>query len=142
MRQKLIQTIQTAFHKEGYGFYQGFLDLADKTNLTLPALWLNPVEVTAMTGHNEGKITYKITLHLLAQNEHDEQQKESKWNEMERIIRHGISKLPKIPDSVVIQTDKVTIQPKELTLTSTGEVALTAIFLADVHFCSEEEQIP
>jgi hypothetical protein len=63
------------------------------------------------------------------------QQKEEKWEELERIARKGIATLPMISD--VISTDKVTIKPDEFAFTSFGELSQTVTFLADVYFCNE-----
>lgn len=136
MRKKLIEAIKAAFLSEGYGFFQGFADKIQGSELTLPALWLTPIEVAGMSGRNDGKVTYKIVLYLFVQNEqYDEQQKEEKWEKLERIARKGIATLPIISD--VISTDKVTIKPDEFALTSFGELSQTVTFLADVYFCNE-----
>ena len=116
MRKKLIEAIKAAFLSEGYGFFQGFVDKIQGSELTLPALWLTPIEVAGMSGRNE-------------------QQKEEKWEELERIARKGIATLPMISD--VISTDKVTIKPDEFAFTSFGELSQTVTFLADVYFCNE-----
>ena len=79
MRKKLIEAIKAAFLSEGYGFFQGFADKIQGSELTLPALWLTPIEVAGMSGRNDGKVTYKIVLYLFVLNEqYDEQQKEEK----------------------------------------------------------------
>ena len=89
-----------------------------------------------MSGRNEGKVTYKVVMYLFVQNEqYSNEQKEEKWEELERAARKGIATLPMISD--VISTDKVTIKPDEFAFTSFGELSQTVTFLANVYFCDE-----
>ena len=98
MRKKLIEAIKLAFLSEGYGFFQGFADKIQGSELTLPALWLTPIEVAGMSnGRNDGKVTYKIVLYLFVQNErYDEQQKKRKNGRNWNVSLKGIATLPMI----------------------------------------------
>ena len=136
MRKKLIEAIKAAFLSEGYGFFQGFVDKIQGSELTLPALWLTPIEVAGMSGRNEGKVTYKVVMYLFVQNEqYSNEQKEEKWEELERAARKGIA--TPSDDLRCHFHRQSNDQTGRVRIHLVRELSQTVTFLANVYFCDE-----
>ncbi|MDR2885838.1 MAG: hypothetical protein LBU95_03535 [Rikenellaceae bacterium] len=64
-RKLLAQALQQTAHKLGYAFYSEFDHRMGETIIAYPTLWLSPPRIVAVEGRREGRIRYRITMHLM-----------------------------------------------------------------------------
>jgi hypothetical protein len=65
-RAQLTQLLGDAAMAAGLAFHTGEEHTLNGTVRVFPAAWLNPPVVRARSGRDEGEITLRITLHLMA----------------------------------------------------------------------------
>lgn len=135
MRTELVQAISEAFGYEGYQFYRGFVYNISQTELQLPCVWLNPVEVSGVTGRNEGLRNYKVTLYLFVPGDgYSEDQKELIWSQLEA---KAFASCNKLRDTEFVQDiTKITIAPDEFAYTGLQELSIKVSFETSVYFCN------
>lgn len=135
MRQRLTQAINNAFKHDGYTLYQGFTYQINNTKLVLPCVWVNPAELVAIQGRNEGVATYKVTIYLFTQNDNStEREKELKWAEMEQQAIDSYKSL--LCDEWVNDVSSLSISPDEFAYTGFKELSVKATFNVNIRYCN------
>lgn len=134
MRQRLTEAIKRYFLVDGSDFQQGFIYRINGSGLTLPCLWVNPLEMVGKTGRCEGVISYKIVLYIFIQNEkYSEQEKEQRWSQMEAMAIKSVTALA--ADDDVGEVSGFRCTPDEFAYTGFGELSLKVDLTIGMRYC-------
>lgn len=124
LRNKIVSTFKESAAAQGYNLYCGFAHRMQRSDLRLPAIWLNPLELTSVQGVEQGTLTYHATLYLLQGDKHyTEAQKEQLWAQMEEDAIRTIQQLG-VHSPQIYLTEKISAVPGEYTLTGRQEISL------------------
>lgn len=124
-RKAIIQSLDTLSTAKGYTFYSGADPLLPQRVKSYPALWLAPPKFKSMEGRKHGRMTYSLTLRALAHAPKlDPAEHEAAWQSMERDVIEIFSALSELEGIVAVEN--LSLKSDFATLTSSGELALTA----------------
>lgn len=121
----LTTAVQRAAQKLGYRFMAGERDYLPARVATLPAAYLLPPEFRSMEGRNGGKITYRLTLCLMAKS----------WNtppeervvQLERLENNALEIFTALSnEGRVLAVEELSFALTPKSLTTRGDIALTA----------------
>lgn len=121
----LTTAVQRAAQKLGYRFMAGERDYLPARVATLPAAYLLPPEFRSMEGRKGGKITYRLTLCLMAKG----------WNappeervvQLERLENNALEIFTALSnEGRVLAVEELSFALTPNSLTTRGDIALTA----------------
>ncbi len=119
----LTNSIEKAARAKGYEFASAAKEYLPSQVATLPAAFMLPPEFRAIEGRKSGKITYRITLYLLAKGAHIAPAKREQLLEKLENDAFGIfSRLS--AEQRVLAVEDMTLAPLSKPLTSRGDVAI------------------
>ena len=124
-RKKLIHAFESIATAEGYSFYSAADEQISATIKSYPTMWLSPPKLSSVEGRTHGKATYSVTLHTLqAAAKMAPVACEQVAQEIEQGLLDLFSTLSE--QDFVIAVEELAIRHSTQTITSHGEVALTA----------------
>lgn len=128
----LTQAIETLVREKGYKFCSAAADYRPSQIAALPAAFLLPPEFRAIEGRKSGKITYRISLDLLAKGARLAPAERTKvLDKLESDIFAIFGRLS--AEQRVVAVEEMTVSPVSKPLTSLGDVAMRAV--AEVVTC-------
>ncbi len=135
-RKTLLNAIRDASLPLGYCFHSGPDAVIGQRIIAYPAVWLSPPKVIASSGWLEGRVTYRVSLHLmsLAAKKHKETEPEQVWEELEADalgLCRGLDQAEGISSATLIEC-----APSQFAITPHAEVAVTLKMDVVVPFCN------
>lgn len=122
-RESIKKVVKEAASANGYKLYSGMEYALNSTVKELPALWMEPAELTKVEGREEGWSGYNLNLTFIersvSQNSED---KNRLWEKMERSARDIMRALEESPD--VVEARVVRSEIGEHSLTNRGELSM------------------
>lgn len=122
---KLNSAIEQSATANGYHFHSAEERYIPQLTTAYPTLWLTPPTMKQMEGRTHGRITYSLTMHALdAAAKLPPEERNQRWAEMEGDLIGMFTQLSK--EDFVVAIEHLTLRQSSHTLTSHGEVAVTA----------------
>ncbi|MFI3306639.1 MAG: hypothetical protein R3Y68_09040 [Rikenellaceae bacterium] len=137
MRTKVTAAIKsafcTAFPKAS--FRNDFTVYASKS-LTLPCVWLSPIEMIDRTGRKEGKKTYRAEIVVFGRAENmQEQTKAALWESFERAAMSAIDQLYTCGDVEIVNVGNIKSAPEEYAMSGYQAVSLKVSTDITILYC-------
>jgi hypothetical protein len=135
-RKTLVQAVGQIAHKLGYAFYCHPDQRMADTIIAYPAMWLSPPRVVAVQGRLEGRMRYRIALHLmeLAYSGHSEEdESQERWCALEEAALEVCRALGE--NRNVTAATLTDCAPAEFSLTNHGERSMCLKMDVDMNFC-------
>lgn len=131
MRTEFNAALRGLAEAAGYTFYADFIANLNAKVMTLPALYLQPLECISVQGREYGRIDYAVTMYLLATNEvHTEAEKAATWDLLESDALAMLRAL--YPDWVI---SDIRVTPDEM-ITQYGELSVEVKCNVNAEFCN------
>lgn len=124
-REKLINAFRQSATAKGYAFHTDEVRHMPHTIKKYPAVWLSPPEFQSMEGINHGSVVYAVRMHAMKEGaKMDAEAKVAAGIELEQSVVDIFCSLSDF--DFVAEVDKLKIEHKSQTLTTHGEVGVTA----------------
>lgn len=124
-RKTIVEAVKAISLAKGYSFFSTTKEQLPAQVTAYPALCLQPLQFRKMEGRKHGKITYSITLNMLVQAaKMNPSSYEERWAQMENDMLTMLAELSS--NEKVIAIEQASLKGDYATLTSSGELSLTA----------------
>ncbi|MBR6831303.1 MAG: hypothetical protein IKM58_04380 [Tidjanibacter sp.] len=132
-RELMTSAIREAVEELGYSFHTGTeIQIAGEVT-SFPALWMYPLRITAVHGHRDCRVTYRVRLKFITLGGFVRISNEALWQIIESdalALYHSLA-----DHSNIITVDNFKCSPSATFATKSGDISADVEFDIETYYC-------